>query len=67
MEDQALRAGEKLRLLLKEQELTQEEFAFDFNTDIRNVNRWINEGIKKIRTIQDLAEYFHIGFVDFFI
>ncbi|MBQ7646446.1 MAG: helix-turn-helix transcriptional regulator [Clostridia bacterium] len=67
MEDQALRAGEKLRLLLKEQELTQEEFAFDFNTDIRNVNRWINEGIKKIRTIQDLAEYFHISFVDFFI
>ena len=67
MEDQALRAGEKLRLLLKEQGLTQEDFAFDFGVDIRNVNRWINEGVKKIRIVQDLAEYFHIGFVEFFM
>lgn len=61
-----LKAGEKLRALLKQENKTQEEFAFEFGTDIRNVSRWINDGIKKIATIQALAEHFKVKFTDFF-
>jgi len=66
MESLALHAGEKLRILLKEHDLTQEEFAFERYIDIRTVNRWINKGIKNLETIEELAEYFHVAPVEFF-
>ena len=59
-------AGLKLRQLIQENYSTQEEFALDFGLEIRTVNRYINKGINKIDTIQELAEYFKIDFRDFF-
>lgn len=59
-------AGLKLRQLIRENYSTQEEFALDFGLEIRTVNRYINKGINKIDTIQELAEYFKIDFREFF-
>ncbi len=59
-------AGLKLRQLIQANYSTQEEFALDFGLEIRTVNRYINNGINKIDTIQELAAYFKVDFVDFF-
>lgn len=60
-------AGGNLRRLIRENYRTQEEFAYDYGLDIRSVNRYINEGINKTDTIQELAEFFKVPFTDFFI
>lgn len=62
--DKKLLAGQNLRRLIKEHNLTQQTFADDFYTDLRNVNRWINNGIKDIDKIQELADYFDVDFFD---
>lgn len=64
--DASLRAGQCLRFLIKRDHLTQAEFASHFGTELRNVNRWINEGIPKVDTIQEIAEKFGLTFIEFF-
>lgn len=64
--DKRLLAGQNLRRLIKEHELTQQTFADDFHADLRNVNRWINNGIKDIDKIQEIADYFDVSFFEFF-
>ncbi len=59
-------AGRKLRKLIQENYTSQEEFAFEYGTDIRTVSRYINNGINKINAIQELADFFNISFVEFF-
>lgn len=59
-------AGEKLRKLIQENYESQEEFAFDLGLDIRSVSRYINQGINKVETIQELAEFFDVDFMYFF-
>lgn len=63
--DAAKRAGEVLRKLIQENYASQEEFAYDFGTDIRTVSRYVNNGINKISILQELAVFFHISIVDF--
>ena len=54
-------AGANLKRLIKESKYrTQEEFAFEFCTDVRTVGRWINRGIKNLDTIQQIADFFGI-------
>ena len=62
----ALLAGKKLRILIEENYATQEEFAYDYGMELRTVSRYINNGINKVPTIQELAEFFNIPFTDFF-
>ena len=62
----SLLAGERLRQLIKENYSSQEEFAFDYPMDLRTVSRYINNGITKIDTIQELAEFFKVPFIAFF-
>ncbi len=59
-------AGEKLRQLLKENNLTQEEFSELFGIDVRTCNRFINEGITKVATLEELATFFNIQITEFF-
>lgn len=61
-----LRAGEVLKNLINENYSSQEEFAFDFGTDVRTVNRYVNNGINKIDTVQQLAMFFNVDFTYFF-
>ncbi len=63
--DAEIYAGNVLRRLIKENYSSQQEFADDFGTDLRNVSRYINEGIKKVFTLQQLAEFFHVDLKDF--
>lgn len=65
--DAAKKAGNTLRRLINENYSSQEEFAFDFGADIRTVNRYINNGINKVDTIQELSVFFDIEFVEFFL
>jgi hypothetical protein len=50
-------AGQVLRRLIQENYSSQEEFAYDYGTDIRTVSRYINDGINKINIIQELAVF----------
>lgn len=59
-------AGRTLRRLIQENYSSQEEFAYDYGADVRTVSRYINEGINKVDTIQELAYFFGISFFDFF-
>lgn len=54
-------AGANLKRLIKESKYrTQEEFAFEFGTDVRTVGRWINKGIKNLDAVQEIADFFGI-------
>lgn len=61
-----LQAGLYLKRLIQENYESQEDFAYDFGTDIRTVSRYVNNGINKISTIQELADFFGVRFQDFF-
>ncbi|MBR2024985.1 MAG: helix-turn-helix transcriptional regulator [Clostridia bacterium] len=59
--DLGLIVGANLKRLIKESDCkTQEEFAYCFGTSPRNVGRWINEGIKNLDIIQQLAIFFDV-------
>ena len=58
--------GLYLKKLIQENYDSQEDFAYDFGTDIRTVSRYVNNGINKISTIQELADFFGVRFQDFF-
>lgn len=60
------KAGNALRRLIQENYSTQEDFAYDYGLDIRSVSRYINNGISKIDTIQELAEFFKVDYTEFF-
>ena len=60
------KAGLYLKKLIQENCSSQEDFADDFGTDIRTVSRYVNNGINKISTIQELALFFGVSFQDFF-
>lgn len=62
----SIKAGQCLRILVQRNYSTQEEFALDINAELRTINRWINQGIHKIDTIQFLAEHFNMDFIEFF-
>ncbi len=61
IKDLGLVAGANLKRLIKNSKYkTQEEFAFEFCTDIRTVGRWVNKGIKNLDTIQQIAVFFGV-------
>lgn len=59
-------AGEKLRQLIKENYRTQEEFADRYGMELRTVSRYVNQGIKDVDVIQELANFFGVDFFFFF-
>ena len=59
-------AGRRLKRLIAENYNSQQEFADDFGTDLRTVSRYVNVGIGKVSTLQELASFFDINIQDFF-
>lgn len=59
------KAGNALRRLIQENYATQEDFAYDYGLDIRSVSRYVNSGISKIDTIQELADFFMVDYTEF--
>ena len=59
------KVGAKLKRLLKERRLTQEEFADKFGTTPRTVRRWIKD-FPNLDTLEQLADFFGISVKDFF-
>ena len=67
IKDLGLVAGANLKRLIKNSRYkTQEEFAFEFGTDVRTVGRWIRGGINSIATIQQIAAFFGVDALAFF-
>lgn len=67
IKDLGLVAGAKLKRLIKNSKYkTQEEFAFEFGTDVRTVGRWIRGGINSLATIQQIAAFFGVDALAFF-
>ena len=59
IKDLSLIAGANLKRLIKNSKYkTQEEFAFEFGTDVRTVGRWVNKGINNLDTLQQIAAFF---------
>jgi hypothetical protein len=46
---------------------TQEEFAWEFGTDIRSVSRWVNLGLNKIDTAEEIAYFLGIETLNLFM
>lgn len=59
-------AGMVLRKLILENFKTQEDFAFEFGAELRTINRYINNGINKLSTIQELAMFLRVDWRLFF-
>lgn len=58
-------AGENLKRLIKQTRYkTQEEFAFAFGAETRTLSRWLNQGIKDIDTLEQLADFISVNVVD---
>ena len=67
IKDLGLVAGANLKRLIKNSKYkTQEEFAFEFCTDVRTVGRWANKGIKNLDTIQQIAAFFGVDALTLF-
>ena len=65
--DLSLIAGTNLKRLIKNSEYkTQDEFAYEFGTDVRTVGRWVNKGIKNLDTLQQIAMFFDVDVLTFF-
>lgn len=60
------KAGNALRRLIKENYATQQDFADDYGMDLRNVSRYVNQGIVKVAIIQELADFFKVEYTEFF-
>ena len=58
-------AGKTLRRLIRENYSSQQEFADAYGLEIRSVSRYINNGIKDLDTIQELAQYFNLTVIEF--
>lgn len=57
--------GENLKRLIKETEYrTQEEFAYAFGTETRTLSRWLNQGVKNIDTLEQLADFLSADIID---
>lgn len=63
--DYSIKAGLVLKKLIKDNYRSQEEFADDIGYEIRTVSRYVNQGINKVASIQDLAEFFGLDFISF--
>ena len=67
IKDLGLVAGANLKRLIKNSKYkTQEEFAFEFGTDVRTVGRWIRGGINSLATIQQISAFFGVDALAFF-
>lgn len=67
IKDLGLVAGANLKRLIKNSKYkTQEEFVFEFGTDVRTVGRWIRGGINSLATIQQIAAFFGVDALAFF-
>ena len=67
IKDLGLVAGANLKRLIKNSKYkTQEEFAFEFGTDVRTVGRWIRGGINSLATIQQIAAFFGVDALTLF-
>lgn len=67
IKDLGLVAGANLKRLIKNSKYkTQEEFAFEFGTDVRTIGRWIRGGINSLATIQQIAAFFGVDALAFF-
>lgn len=64
--DWSLHAGKVLKRLIAENYSSQEEFAYDFHIELRTVNRYVNQGINKVSTLQELALHFNVEITEFF-
>jgi transcriptional regulator with XRE-family HTH domain len=59
--DLGLVVGDNLKRLIKKSGYkTQEEFASRFGTDVRTVNRWVNQGLYNLITIEQVAHFFDV-------
>ena len=53
-------AGQVLKVLIKENYQSQEEFAYEFGVELRTLSRYVNEGIGQVWRIQEFAEFFGV-------
>lgn len=58
-------AGERLKRLIKESKYqTQEEFAFAFGAETRTLSRWLNQGVRNIDTLEQLADFLSVDILE---
>ena len=58
-------AGERLKRLIKESKYqTQEEFAFAFGAETRTLIRWLNQGVRNIDTLEQLADFLSVDILE---
>lgn len=58
-------ADERLKRLIKESKYqTQEEFAFAFGAETRTLSRWLNQGVRNIDTLEQLADFLSVDILE---
>lgn len=62
-QDLGLVAGAKLKCLLKERGMTQEDFADEFGVDVRTIRRWVKGGMYDLRQLQQIADFLKLTFL----
>ena len=60
----SVRAGKNLKRIIKEHDLTQEEFAGQMFVDPTTVRRWLSNGIDKLSILEEIAKFFDISVTD---
>lgn len=57
----SIAVGRNLKNIIKKSKYkTQEVFAAEYGTDVRTVSRWVNEGLRDLDAIQDIALFLNV-------
>lgn len=58
-------AGLALKYLINKNYPSQQAFADDYGAEIRTVNRYVNSGIGKMDTMEEIADFFRMDLIPF--
>ena len=63
-ESLSVKAGKNLKRIIKDNGLTQDEFARQMFVDPTTVRRWLANGIDKVSILEQIANFFDISVGD---
>ena len=63
----AKKAGQNLKKLIKDNNLTQEKAAIIIAVDEKTIRRWIKDGIDRLSTLETISRIFNVDVIETFL
>lgn len=67
MNSLAKKAGSRLKNLIKQNNMTQEQAANLICVDEKTIRRWIKDGIDRLSTLENISRIFDVDVIETFL